>query len=269
MSTAETQPVAQLRLESERRLALLATTLMLVPGVLWVYVDLTLVTNPRTLVALHAMRALQLLLWLAGLLLIRRAASRESLRRILFGLALAIVLFVFTNAWLRPATNFMPLRIMVLISVGTFVVYPYQFRYQMVAWLALVAAVLSLVFGHYVTMPANDRASAMLTILIAGALGMAVARNRWALDRDLDEALARERAAIAERERAVDSLRKLEGIIPICAYCHHVRTEAGAWEQLDRYIRARTDADFSHGMCPACAQRHFPEVVHESTTSHP
>src|SRR3972149_5916130 len=188
MSTAHLQQLAPLRLYSERRLGMWATTLMLVPGVLWAYVDVSLVKNPLTLYTLHAMRALQMALWLAGIVMIRRAATREELRRVLFGLALAIVLFASTNAWLRPATNFMPLRVMVLISVGTFVVYPYQFQYQMIAWFALVAAVLALVFGHYVTMPTNDRVSALLTILIAGVLGMAVARNRWAPGRDPHEA---------------------------------------------------------------------------------
>lgn len=253
--------VAQLRLESERRLALWATALMLLPGVLWAYVDVSLVSNTATLYALHAMRGLQGVLCLTCLYLIRRATAREDLQRVLFGMALAIVVFVSANAWLRPETNWMPLRVMVLISIGTFVVYPYPFHLQLLAWLALVAAAFALAFGHYATMPDADRFSALLTILLAGALGMVIARNRAHLDRDLDASLEREREAIAERERATAALRRLEGIIPICSYCHQVRTEAGAWEQLDQYVRTRTDADFSHGMCPACAQQNFPDLV--------
>lgn len=253
--------VAQLRIASERRLAMVATTLMLVPGVLWAYVDVSLVTNTATLYAMHAMRASQLALWLVGLVLIRRAATRAALWHVLFGLALAIVLFVTTNAWLRPENNWMPLRVMVLISIGTFVVYQYPFHLQLIAWLALLAAACALAFGHYAAMPDADRFSALLTILLAGILGMVIARNRAQLDRDLDASLEREREAIAARERATAALRRLEGIIPICAYCRQVRTEAGAWEQLDQYVRSRTDADFSHGMCPACAQRHFPDIM--------
>jgi hypothetical protein len=264
MPTPPLEHVDALRLESERRLAMLATTLMLIPGVLWAYVDVSLVANRGTLFVLHGMRVVQLLAWGVGIFIIRRANTRERLRRVLFTLALFIVVFVAVNAWLRPATNWMPLRVMVLISIGTFVVYPYQFRRQLIAWLALVAVVLSLTFGHYAAMPAYDRASALLTILIAGVLGMAIARNRTQLDRDLDDALRREQAAIQAREKALAELRRLEGIIPICAYCHQVRTEAGAWEQLDQYVRARSDADFSHGMCPKCAREHFPEIMDQA-----
>ena len=261
MPIAHLQRVAQLRLESERRLAMWATTLMLVPGVLWSVVDAGVATSPSTLYTLHALRVSQLVLWIATIAFLRRSPSRANLDRLLFALALAIVGFSTAVAWLRPATNWMPLRTFVLISIGTFVIYPYAFRLQRIVWFAMLAAVASLVFGHYTAMPDYDRLSALLNILIAGVLGMLVARNRSQLDRDLDASLVREREAIAERKRAMDALRRLEGLIPLCAYCHQVRTEAGAWERLDQYVRSRTDADFSHGMCPSCAQEHFPDVA--------
>lgn len=261
------QTLALLRLESERRLAVIVTSLILVPGILWAYVDQTVVANPTTRNLLHALRISQLLLWVVGILLIRRAQSRPALGRVLFGLALGIVVFIAGNGWLRPADDWMPVRTLVLISIGTFVTYPYPFRHQLIAWLALVAAAVSLLWGHYAAMSNVERFAASLNFLIAGALGMVVARNRLALDRSLDEALDRERQAIEERERAAAALKTLEGIIPICAYCHEVRTEAGAWEKLDHYVRQRTDADFSHGMCPRCAAEHFPTLMAGRTDS--
>lgn len=261
MTADHLQHADQLRLESRRQLAIWATTLMLVPGILWSVVDASVATSPATLYTLHALRAFQLLLWVAAIAYIRRSPSPVALDRVLFLLALAIVAFSACVAWLRPATNWMPLRTFVLISIGTFVIYPYLFRLQLIAWFAMLAVVASLVFGHYASMPDYDRLSALLNILIAGVLGMLVARNRAQLDRALDASLEREREVIAERERAMDSLHRLEGLIPICAYCHQVRTEAGVWERLDQYVRSRTDADFSHGMCPACAKEHFPDIV--------
>lgn len=111
-------------------------------------------------------------------MLIRRARTRDDLRRVLFTLALGIVVFVTANAWLRPADNWMPVRTLVLISIGTFVVYPYRFRYQLIAWLALVAATVSLLWGHYAAMPGVDRFAAVLNFLIAGALGGRAAHPR-------------------------------------------------------------------------------------------
>ncbi|HEY3285805.1 MAG TPA: hypothetical protein VGJ96_01645 [Gemmatimonadaceae bacterium] len=264
MPTSHLQHVAALRLESERRLALVATTLLLVPGVLFAYVDISVVPNRTTLTVLHALRASQLLLWALGVAVIRKAESRAALGRVLFLLALAIVAFLTSNALLRPADNWMPVRTMVLVSIGTFVVYPYPFRLQLVAWAALLVSVTGLIWSHWVTMPSYERVATGLNIVLAGVLGMLIARNRTQLDKDLDASLAREQAAIEAREQAVAELRKLEGIIPICAYCHQVRTEAGAWEGLDRYVRAHSDADFSHGMCPRCAREHFPEYMETS-----
>ncbi len=253
-------PFQRLRLESQRRLAVLVTSLILVPGVLWAVVDASVAPNPLVRQLLHAVRLAHLLAWLVGIVLIRRAQSREALGRVLFGLALTVVVFMAANAFLRPGTDFMPMRTFILVSIGTFVVYPYRFRNQTIAWLALAATLVALLWLHYTGMSNVERYAVLLNFLIAGALGMAVARNRSTLDRDLDDALEREREAIEARERAAAALRTLEGIIPICAYCHQVRTEAGAWEKLDEYVRSRTDADFSHGMCPSCAAQHFPEV---------
>lgn len=262
MDTAATlDAFALLRLQSERKLAMVVTSLLFVPGILWAYVDANSVPDGTTRLLLHATRAGHLLIWAAGIWLIRRSASREALGRVLFGLALAVVAFITAIAWLRPADNTMPVRTIILVSIGTFVVYPYRFRNQLIAWLVLAASTAALLWGHYTTMAGVERYAAVVNFLIAGALGMAVARSRLALDHDLDRALARERQAIEDRERAAAALRTLEGIIPICMYCHEVRTEAGAWEQLDTYVRSRTLADFSHGMCPTCARVHHPDSL--------
>jgi hypothetical protein len=269
MPTRHFAHVTALRLESERSLAIWATTLMLVPGVLFAYVDASLAQDRTVVVILHSLRVTLLVLWVLGLLIIRRATSRQELGRALFLLALAIVAFLAANASLRPSDNWMPVRTMVLISIGTFVVYPYPFRHQFIAWAALILSFAALLRWHWVTMPTHERFAATLNLLMAGALGMLVARNRARLDRDLDESLERERAAINAREQAVADLRTLQGIIPICAYCHQVRSEAGAWGQLDHYVRERTDADFSHGICPKCLAEHFPPDEAEHAAAAP
>ncbi|MHB8838625.1 MAG: hypothetical protein ACYC7F_06690 [Gemmatimonadaceae bacterium] len=261
MPSAHLQQVAQLRLDSERRLAIVVTSLMLLPNVLFAFADHTLVSEPATLRLLYALRASQVALWIGSVVLIGRARSRATLDTLLFALAMGVVVFVLLVAWLRPADNWMPVRTLIILSFGTFVALPYRFRYQFVSWGVLAVGTVMLLWWRYTAMTGVDRFSALSNFALAGALGAVVARSRARLDRDLDASLARESAAIAEHERAAADLRRLEGIIPICTYCHQVHTEAGAWEQLDQYVRARTDADFSHGMCPSCARLHFPEIM--------
>ena len=57
---------------------------------------------------------------------------------------------------------------------------------------------------------------------------------------------------IKSLQKALNEIKILKGIIPICSYCHSVRDEAGAWDQIEAYISKHSDAEFSHGICPKC-----------------
>jgi len=62
----------------------------------------------------------------------------------------------------------------------------------------------------------------------------------------------------AEHERALERhVRTLEGLLPICMYCKNIRNEAGEWERLEGYIGRRSEATFSHGLCPSCGTRYY------------
>ena len=68
-----------------------------------------------------------------------------------------------------------------------------------------------------------------------------------------------------ERERLVNELqvllkevKTLRGFIPICAHCKKIRDDAGYWQRLEKYIEERTDTQFSHGICPECAEKLYP-----------
>ena len=57
---------------------------------------------------------------------------------------------------------------------------------------------------------------------------------------------------IVKLQKALDEIKTLRGIIPICSYCKKIKSEKGIWDQLEIYIEEHSDADFSHGMCPDC-----------------
>ena len=65
-------------------------------------------------------------------------------------------------------------------------------------------------------------------------------------------------ARLSEHERQLHRyVVKLEGLLPICAFCKSIRNEAGTWESLESFISERSDADFSHGLCPNCLRQHY------------
>ncbi len=62
-------------------------------------------------------------------------------------------------------------------------------------------------------------------------------------------------AAVSAYQKRIETLR---GIVPICSYCKQIRDDKGYWNKVEEYVSQHTDAKFSHSICPACLQEHFP-----------
>jgi len=65
---------------------------------------------------------------------------------------------------------------------------------------------------------------------------------------------------IRELRCALETVRTLSGLIPICAGCKKIRDDKGYWQQVETYICEHTDAQFSHGMCPDCMKAMYPDM---------
>jgi hypothetical protein len=65
----------------------------------------------------------------------------------------------------------------------------------------------------------------------------------------------KERAAQAARRAAEAEVRVLRGLLPICAECKKIRNEKNDWEQMEVYIHRHSEAQFTHGLCPECAEK--------------
>ena len=64
---------------------------------------------------------------------------------------------------------------------------------------------------------------------------------------------------IRELEDALAEIKTLRGIIPMCSSCKKIRDDEGYWHQVEVYIRDHSEAEFSHGSCPECATKLYPE----------
>ncbi len=73
----------------------------------------------------------------------------------------------------------------------------------------------------------------------------------------LQSALAGREKSVAELQDALGHVKTLHGLLPMCAFCHKIRNEEGKWERLEAYISSRTEADFTHGFCPECNEKHY------------
>lgn len=73
----------------------------------------------------------------------------------------------------------------------------------------------------------------------------------------MQETLARK---IEELRKAIEKIRTLRGIIPICAGCKKIRNDQGYWQQVEVYVKNHSDAEFSHGLCPECLTIMYPDL---------
>lgn len=81
---------------------------------------------------------------------------------------------------------------------------------------------------------------------------------------DKESALMQQRDQLAQQtvelKDALEKVKVLSGIIPICAWCKKIRNDSGYWDQLEIYISEHSDADFSHGVCPECFEKQKQEI---------
>ena len=91
----------------------------------------------------------------------------------------------------------------------------------------------------------SDRIQMLDLLLSTYEVGIQQKRELQRVNRELHEAL--------------DTVKKLQGILPICANCKKIRDEDNQWHLMEKYISQRSDARFSHGICPECAKKLYPD----------
>jgi hypothetical protein len=81
-----------------------------------------------------------------------------------------------------------------------------------------------------------------------------------------EEALRKERDMLRQ---SIEKIRVLSGLLPICASCKKIRDDKGYWSQVETYIERHSDAQFTHGICPDCAQRMYPQLFERTSGEKP
>jgi DNA-binding response OmpR family regulator len=64
---------------------------------------------------------------------------------------------------------------------------------------------------------------------------------------------------VEELEEALAHIKQLQGVLPICSYCHKIRDDKEVWQKLEAYVEDHSDARFSHSYCPECLDKYYPE----------
>lgn len=152
-----------------------------------------------------------------------------------------IVIFTMDTMIPLGVAGGVPYILVILISL-------WSDRKNLAIYMAIIASALTII--GYFTSPAggelwmviNNRALAIFAIWIVTILSV------------------QRKNIYQEKEKALSDVKVLSGFIPICASCKNIRDEKGYWNQIEAYIRDNSEADFSHGICPDCAKKLYPEI---------
>lgn len=101
----------------------------------------------------------------------------------------------------------------------------------------------------------------IVAALMSGGIGLIAIGIGCALFIFLTNPLIRKLAkTIEELQNALNKVKLLSGLLPICASCKKIRDDNGNWNQMEFYIHSHSEADFSHSLCPDCAKELYPDL---------
>ena len=90
---------------------------------------------------------------------------------------------------------------------------------------------------------------------------------RYAIQRKQEE--TEREQLIKALQKALAEVKTLSGLLPICSGCKKIRDDHGYWNRIETFISEHSDAEFSHGICPECAQKYFPDHVNSQEQKTP
>ena len=99
--------------------------------------------------------------------------------------------------------------------------------------------------------------------VVAIAVGMVILFLLFIQHREMNnrkKAEEERKELIRELQKTLSEVKTLRGFLPICSHCKKIRDDKGYWNQIESYIHKHSDAEFSHGICPECAKKYYPDM---------
>ena len=108
---------------------------------------------------------------------------------------------------------------------------------------------------------AEVRAPFLKAMLISGVIAMiAIIAGARVFLQVTDPIVKKLHDTVTQLRKALQEVKTLRGIVPICSFCKKIRDDKGYWAQVEVYVQKHTEANFSHGICPDCLRTHYPEM---------
>ena len=163
----------------------------------------------------------------------------------------------------RPANYFHPVVESFSSITVVWVLVPSRFGLQAAAAAIFTVGTAGWLYAFRDPLPVELQRMFLVTFVATNGMGAFVSyrlhasrRRAFLEQRALRAAMEENAVLVGELRDALQSVKTLTGLLPICMYCKKIRDNQGSWAQLERYIATRTDASFTHGICPQCFDEH-------------
>ena len=176
--------------------------------------------------------------------------QKTDLKVIVLCLALSMLIFIFDSLLPLGVAGGVPYILIVLVSL-------WSESKKLPVYMALLVSALT-ILGFFTSPTGGELWKILMNRFLAlfAIWTTAVLSNQW-------------KSTIIEKEKVVSELKVLSGLLPICASCKKIRDDKGYWSQIESYIKANSEAEFSHGICPECAKELYPDfIVPKDRTGH-
>jgi len=144
------------------------------------------------------------------------------------------------------------------------------------AWLLLSVGIATMAIRRFITLATLFAGAASPHLLdyvfeIIGVIGSVMMVAGIFLIKpifvEVREAEQKQRRLTETLQQALDSIKTLKAMLPICANCKKIRDDNGYWQTVEKYLSDHTDTSFSHGICPDCVRKLYPEFCDEVLAS--
>ncbi len=257
----EPEPEKQFRqhdLKNEKVQLLVAICVFIIPNLVFAYSDYILFDFSRRFYTIITVRGVHLLLAITLLIVVPRIREHLTfdITALIFWTSLiALVFFINTT---RPPEYVHHSVIDILVLFTIYVLVSNRLVCQV-----LPALLFSMVNILYIAAVKTDMSTMAFNVLwvsylVGNILGIFVSR-RLNFSRRLQFAALQEETRLREKlEKALSEVKTLRGIIPICSNCKKIRDDDGFWQRVEIYVRKHSEADFTHSLCPECAETLYP-----------
>jgi hypothetical protein len=235
-----------------------------IPCLFFAWSDYLLFQTSGMFFALIAARLAVFAATLVALVLLSRIQSHRNADRLVTSWCLAVCALNFFINWTRPPDYIQHSVLDVLILMTMYFLFPLPLPRQALAPLVFTSGNLVIIYAFKNPMGPIQANVLWVSYILANALGIFTAERLQRYRLGYFDVLHEERALRRELEEASNNLKTLRGMLPICAHCKKVRDDQGYWTQIEQYIRARSEAEFSHGICPECFAEHYEDLERQA-----